>query len=74
MRKMGHFKVLERKKVGHFEEKARDQFQDGKKLKMNISFSGISRKMHTPSLAKYTLHMLVEAFQGTFRKYFYLNK
>ena len=45
MRKMGHFKVFEYKKVGHFEEKSRDQFENGKRIENEcVRFFDISQK------------------------------
>ena len=43
MGKMGHFKISEHKKVGHFEKKARDRFENDERTENEyVQFWGIS--------------------------------
>ena len=45
MGKMGHFRKNEHKKVGHFEKKARDRFENEKNTEIeHVRFWGISGK------------------------------
>ena len=69
MEKMGHSKIFEHKKVGHFEKKKHViDFKIGKESKMARFDSGAFQKqMHMPSRAKYFLHILFGAFQVTYR-------
>ena len=70
---MGHFKKKEYRKVGHFEKKARDQFnfsylilKTENEPKMNIfDFGAFRKKMHMPSHDKFLFHMLFGAFHIT---------
>ena len=52
--KMGHFKILEHKKVGHFEKKHVIVFKTAKQPKM--------ARFDMRSRAKYLLHILFGAF------------
>ena len=64
--KMGLFSNFKHNKVGYFEKKARDQFQNGESTEIKyVRFRGILVKMHIPSHAKFILHILLRAFQVT---------
>ena len=71
--KMGHFKKIEHRKVGHFEKKARDQFnfshlilktENGPKMSI-FDFGAFRKKMHMPSPDKFLFHMPFGAFHIT---------
>ena len=65
---MGHFKIFEHKKVGHFEKKHVINCKTGKEPKMIMfDFGAFQEKMHITLRAKYIPHRLLGAFEGTSR-------
>ena len=70
MVKIGHFRNFEHKKVGHFEKKSRDQFQNEKTETEYVRFWGNSGKKNICHHVQNISSTLLEAFQETSRSTF----